>query len=64
MKRDDNQPIVRPTCCAECQRFYRDTARPGWGYCEEFPAAGLIAETIVCHPNVGRRIPKEAENDR
>lgn len=55
MKRDSNPPIVRPFRCAECQRYYRDPGRPGWGWCEEFPAAGSIHENIVCHPNVGRQ---------
>ena len=62
MKRDSNPRIVRPSRCAECQRFFRDPKHPGYGWCEEFPAAGSIHENIVCHPNVGRRITKEAAN--
>ncbi len=51
---------ARPSRCAECARYFRDPKRPGYGWCEEFAAAGHIKESDVCHPNVGRR--KEKEN--
>jgi hypothetical protein len=52
--------VARPSCCAECSRFFRDPKRPGYGWCDEFAAAGHIKESVVCHPCVGRR--REAKN--
>lgn len=41
----------KPSCCAECARYFRDETTPGTGFCDEWPVR--LTDKSVCHPNIG-----------
>ena len=56
-----NNEIQRPSCCAECVRYFRDRDKLGCGYCDEW-AGILLHDGDVCHPNIGRKRKKEGDD--